>query len=106
MSYKKIIIDEWLQWCNELTKDLEPYDHYDTGYRDAVDRMDDWMDAQPIINTDDGLICQYRWERDVAISQLEDLGIGFGQEIDGYYLTSEEYKEMFEYRLMYEDLCR
>ena len=30
---------------------------------------------------------QYKWERDVAISQLEDLGIGFGQEIDGVYLT-------------------
>lgn len=53
-----------------------------------------------------GLFDQIRWERDVAIGQLADLGIGFGQEIDGVYLTNEEYKELFEYRLMYENLCR
>lgn len=52
-----------------------------------------------------GAIDQIRWERDIAIEQLRDLGIGFGQKIDGYYLTEEEYKELFEYRLMYEKLC-
>ena len=107
MSYKKRIVDveEWYQWCNELTKDLEPYDHYDTGYGDAVDRMDDWMDVQPIVDTDGGLVGQYRWERDVAIKQLEELGIGFGQKIDGVYLTKEEYEKLLEYKHMYEDLC-
>lgn len=29
---------------------------------------------------------QIRWERDIAIGQLEELGIGFGQKIDGVYL--------------------
>lgn len=28
------------------------------------------------------VIDQYKWERDVAISQLEKLGIGFGQKIE------------------------
>lgn len=30
------------------------------------------------------LVCleQYRWERDIAIEQLEELGISFGAEID------------------------
>lgn len=53
-----------------------------------------------------GAIDQIRWERDIAIEQLRDLGVCFGQEIDGVYLTNEEYKELFEYRLMYEKLCQ
>lgn len=52
------------------------------------------------------LIClgQYVWERDVAVSQLEELGLGFGQEIDGVYLSKEEYETLLEYKYMYEDL--
>lgn len=30
-----------------------------------------------------GLVDQYRWERDVAIDQLEQLGIGFGEKVNG-----------------------
>ena len=54
------------------------------------------------------LICadQLRWERDVAIEQLEKLGLGFGQKIDGVYLTKEEYDKLLEYKYMYEDLCK
>lgn len=53
-----------------------------------------------------GLFDQFKWERDIAIEQLDELGLSLGQKIDGVYLTKEEYKELFEYRLMYEDLCR
>lgn len=53
-----------------------------------------------------GLFEQYKWERDVAISQLEELGICFGQKIDGVYLTKEQYDKLLEYKHMYEDLCR
>lgn len=97
MSYKKRVIDveEWDKWYKELTHGLEPYDHYDMGYGDAVDRIDDWMDAQPIIDVDTGLVGQYRWERDIAIGQLEELGIGFGQKIDGIYLTRERFDKLF-----------
>lgn len=49
---------------------------------------------------------QYKWERDVAIAQLEELGIGFGEKIDGVYLIKEEYEKLLEYKYMYEDLCR
>lgn len=85
---------EWLlSVVNESSKDE---------VRDAIQRIEN---ARAVDTVSRSLFDQYKWERDVAISQLEDLGIGFGQEIDGYYLTSEEYKEMFEYRLMYEDLC-
>ncbi len=108
MSYKKRVIDveEWDKWYKELTHGLEPYDHYDMGYGDAVDRIDDWMDTKPIIDVDAGLVGQYRWERDIAIAQLEELGIGFGQKIDGIYLTKEEYEKLLEYKHMYEDLCK
>ena len=56
----------------------------------------------------DALLCvdQYRWERDIALGQLEELGIGFGQKIDGVYLTKEEHEKLIECKYMYEDLCK
>lgn len=53
-----------------------------------------------------GAIDQIRWERDIAIEQLEELGIGFGEKIDGIYLNKEEYEKLREYKYMYENLCR
>ena len=47
---------------------------------------------------------QFQWERDVAIQQLADLGIGFGEKVDGVYLTKEEYEDLLEYKFMYESL--
>jgi hypothetical protein len=49
---------------------------------------------------------QYKWERDIAIGQLEELGLSFGQKVDGVYLTKEKYEELLEYKHMYEDLCK
>ena len=49
---------------------------------------------------------QIRWERDIAIEQLAELGLGLGQTIDGKYLTKEEYDQLLEYKYMYEDLCK
>ena len=49
---------------------------------------------------------QVRWERDVAIKQLSELGISLGEKINGKYLREEKYKELLEYKYMYEDLCR
>ena len=51
------------------------------------------------------LIEQIQWERDIAMKQLEELGIGFGTKIDGVYLSKEDYKKLLEYKLMYESLC-
>lgn len=52
-----------------------------------------------------GAIDQIRWERDVAVEQLKELGISFGQKIDGVYLTNEENDKLLEYKWMYEKLC-
>ena len=49
---------------------------------------------------------QIRWERDVAIEQLNELGLSLGQKTDGIYLTKEEYEKLLEYKHMYEDLCK
>ena len=43
-----------------------------------------------------GCIGQYRWERDIALEMLEELGLGFAQKIDGVYLSKEEYEELLE----------
>lgn len=48
---------------------------------------------------------QYKWERDIAIEQLEELGIAFAQKIDGVYLSKEEHETLLEYKYMYENLC-
>lgn len=52
-----------------------------------------------------GCVEQFRWERDMAIETLDELGLSLGQKIDGVYLSWKEYEEMFEYRRMYEKLC-
>ena len=108
MSDKKRIIDveEWNQFYKELTENRELYDLYWKGYTDAADTVDDWMDSHRIVSTENCLAGQYRWERNVAIDQLEQLGIGFGQKIDGVYLTKEEHEKLLEYKRMYKDLCK
>lgn len=52
------------------------------------------------------LINQIRWERDIALEQLADLGLGLGQKIEGHYITEEEYDKLLEYKHMYKDLCK
>ena len=49
---------------------------------------------------------QTKWERDIALQQLEELGLGLGQIADGKYLSKEEYEKLLEYKYMYEDLCK
>lgn len=39
---------KWGEFYQEMTKDLKPYDHYDDGYRDAMDNVDDWMNCNQV----------------------------------------------------------
>ncbi len=48
---------------------------------------------------------QIKWERDIAIEQLNELGISFAEKIDGKYLTKEEYNQLLEYKNYYEESC-
>ena len=46
---------------------------------DEEEVIKDWNTRKPNMYK---VIDQYKWERDVAISQLEKLGIGFGEKVD------------------------
>lgn len=52
-----------------------------------------------------GMYNQLRMEKEIAMAQLNKLGIELGQEIDGVYLTYDKYNELLEYKAMYESLC-
>ena len=39
---------KWEEFYKKMTDDLKPYDHYDDGYRDAMDNVDDWMDGNQV----------------------------------------------------------
>ena len=39
---------KWEEFYKETTDGLKPYDHYDDGYRDAMDNADDWMDGNQV----------------------------------------------------------
>ena len=43
-----------------------------------------------------GHLDQVRWERDVAIEQLEEIGLSFGEKTDGYGNLTEYVREIFE----------
>ena len=65
-------------------------------------RKYEWLSADAVSRD---LLEQYKWERDIAIGQLEELGLGLGQKVEGVYLSNEEHEKMLEYKHMYEDLC-
>ena len=39
---------KWEEFYKKMTDGLKPYDHYDNGYRDAMDNVDDWMDGNQV----------------------------------------------------------
>ena len=71
-------------------------------------KHDQYATANAVEQAFSAMIClgQYVWERDVAISQLEELGLSFGEQINGFYLTYDKYNELLEYKAMYENLCK
>ena len=59
-------------------------------------------DAPTLEVVSKGLYDQIKWERDIALEQLADLGLCLGQKIEGYYVTEDEYDNLIEYKHMYE----
>ena len=90
----KMTYEDIEEYRNNASKILKKESQYATA--NAVDRAFD------------ALVCvqQFKWERDIALEQLEELGISFGEKIDGTYLTKEQYEKILEYKHMYEDLCK
>lgn len=53
------------------------------------------------------LIDQYKWERDIALKQLFELGVNFGEKTENYVcLKKEDYEELLEYKNMYDELLK
>lgn len=86
---------------------FEDIEEYRKNAIDILKREDQHATAKAVDIAFSALICvdQFKWERNVVLDQLQDLGINLGEEIDGKYLTKEEYEELLEYKYMYEDLC-
>lgn len=54
-----------------------------------------------------GCVEQFRWERNIVMDMLEDLGLGFAEKTDDKCVISKkEYMELQGYKFMYEELCK
>lgn len=51
--------------------------------------LPDGIEAMKVAISALGAIEQYKWERDVAISQLEELGLSLGQKVDHVIIKDE-----------------
>ena len=40
----------WDSYMKDMLDSRNMYDHYDNGYTDAMDRVDDWIDEQPTVD--------------------------------------------------------
>lgn len=66
----------------------------------------EWVKNQQMALSIMGAYEQIKWERDIALEQLGELGLSFGQKIEGVYLSKEEHEKLLEYKYMYENLCK
>lgn len=85
MKYVKLTIEDINEFKKNAVKVLEKHGQFATA------------NAVEIAFNALGCLEQYRWERDIAIGQLEELGLSFGEKIDGIYLTKEECEDLSEY---------
>ena len=62
MANEKRLIDAdaWKSYYTARKESLEVYDPYYDGYEDAIDHVDDWMDAQPTVDAVE--VVHGRWE--------------------------------------------
>lgn len=62
--------------------------------------LEEIIDNEPAVEVvSKGLFDQIKWERDIAIEQLNELGISFGEKIDGIYLTREKYNDLLSWAM-------
>ena len=66
----------------EYFKDCIEHNKHNIDVIECNADIQNFIDNQPTVTDIEKVIGQYKWERDVAISQLEELGIGFGEKVD------------------------
>ena len=87
------------------TEDME---YYERNAVKILEKNTQYATARVVERAFMALACvdQFKWERNVALEMLEELGLGFAEKIDGVYISKEEYLNLLEYKLMYEKLCK
>lgn len=63
-------MSEWNAYMNCMLVGRKVWDDYDRGYTDALDQMDDWLDAQPSLTLDD-LRPHGRWIERYGVSEYK-----------------------------------
>jgi hypothetical protein len=86
----------------------EDIEEYRKNADEILKKESRYATAKAVDRAFDALVCvqQFKWERDIALEQLEELGLSFGQKIEGVYLSKEEHEKLLEYKYMYENLCK
>lgn len=78
---------------------IEDIKEYEKNAVSILEKNSQYATARAVEQAFSALVClgQYKFERDIAISQLNELGISLGQTIDGVYLTKDEHQYIKEY---------
>ena len=86
----------------------EDMEYYEKNAVEILEKNTQYATARVVERAFMALVCvdQFKWERNVAIEMLEELGLGFGEKIDGVYISKGEYLDLIRYKDMYEDLCK
>ena len=82
---------------------LEDIKEYRKNAVDILEKNTQYATARAVEQAFGALICigQFKWERDVAIEQLHELGYGFGEKIDNRWIPlSEKTPEYDEHTLV------
>lgn len=94
---RRVLIDEF-KWLKSVVNESS---------KDEIEEVIQRIKNAPVVDAvSKSLYNQIKWERDIALEQLADLGLCLGQKIEGYYVTEDEYDELLEYKWKYEDLCK
>ena len=85
---RRVLIDEF-EWVKSVVNESS---------KDEIDEIIQRIKNTPAVDAvSKSLYDQIKWERDIALGQLEELGISLGQKIDGFYITKENYNKLLEY---------
>ena len=79
-------------------------DHMEVHHMEESPRCQHITEALKMALNIMGAFEQVAWERNIALEQLEELGISLGQKVDGVYLTKDDYDSLLEYKYMHQDM--
>ena len=86
----------------------EDMEYYEKNAVEILEKNTQYATARVVERAFDALWCvgQFKWERNVAIGMLEELGLGFGEKIDGVYISNDRYKELLECERLCGEFCK